>query len=211
MIATPHSSPSSLRFRLREATAEAHRRVEASMALTERCSDRASYSALLADLLGLYAPIEAGLAAVEWGGLGIDVAQRAKAPWLRADLMALGHSSRDIAALPSATQLPSILCPADAFGVFYVLEGATLGGQLILRQIIPSLGVTENAGARFFASYGADVGERWRSFTAALTAYGDCERRARAIERAALATFDSFLLWIDERAPRSTEGAPHVR
>lgn len=210
MIAPP-TSPPSVRFRLRDATTEAHRELEATMALAERCADRASYRALLADLFGIYAPLEAALAAVEWDGLGIDFAQRAKAQWLRADLMALGFSSRDIAALPRTSRLPEIQSPADGFGVLYVLEGASLGGQLILRQIKPALGLSETAGARFFASYGADVGEYWRSFTAAMAVYGASEERAQAMERAALATFQCFQHWINERAPRVTESAAHVR
>jgi heme oxygenase (biliverdin-IX-beta and delta-forming) len=211
MIATSHSSPGAVRFRLREATAEAHRKLEAAMALTQRCADRASYGALLADLWGVYAPLEAELAALDWNGLGVELAQRAKTPWLCADLITLGLSSGGVAALPRASQLPSIQSPADGFGVLYVLEGASLGGQLILRQIKASLGLDEQSGARFFSSYGAEVGERWRSFVAAMAAYGETERRVQAMERAALATFECFLTWINERASRSAEGAPHVR
>lgn len=209
MIAPPPSPPS-VRFRLRDATAEAHRELEATMALAERCADRASYRMLLADMFGIYAPLEAQLAAVAWDGLGIDFARRAKTQWLRADLMALGLSSRDIAALPRTQHLPAIQSAADGFGVLYILEGASLGGQLILRQIKPALGVTETAGARFFASYGADVGEYWRSFTAAMAVYGANEDLAQAMERAALATFACFQNWMNECA-RVTEIAAHVR
>lgn len=209
MTASPSSLPS-VRFRLRDATAEAHRELEATMALAGRCADRASYRALLADLFGIYAPLEAALAAVEWDGLGIDFAARTKSQWLHADLMALGLSSLDIAALPRTTRLPTIQSPSDGFGVLYVLEGASLGGQFIIRQIPRALGLTETAGVRFFASYGADVGEHWRSFIAAMALYGASEERAEAMERAALVTFEHFLFWMNERPPRITEGAAHV-
>lgn len=211
MIATSHSSPGSVRFRLRDATAEAHRNVEAAMSLQQRCADRASYRTLLADMWGIYAPLEAALAVVPWDELGIDIERRAKTAWLRSDLLTLGFSNDDIAGLPRATQIPSIHCPADGFGALYVLEGASLGGQLILREVKSSLGLTEIAGARFFASYGAEVGEQWRSFTAALAAYGDSEIKVHLMERAALATFACFLDWIQERAMRLQEGASHVR
>lgn len=181
------------------------------MALAQRCADRASYRALLADLFGIYAPLEATLAAVEWDGLGIDFSARTKSQWLYADLMALGLSSLDIAALPRAANLPTIQSPSDGLGVLYVLEGASLGGQFITRQILPALGLIEAAGVRFFASYGADVGEHWRSFTAAMAAYGANEERAAAMERAALATFECFLHWMNESAPRIAGSATHVR
>lgn len=167
-MTAPTSSPLNLHFRLRSATAKAHCELEAMVAPAERLADRASYRALLADLFGVYAPLEAALAALEWDGLGIDFSARAKTHWLHADLMARGLPSVDIAALPRSGRLPAIQSPADGFGVLYVLEGASLGGQLILRQIKPALGLTETAGARFFASYGADVGKYWRSFIAAI-------------------------------------------
>ena len=180
------------------------------MALAERCVDRASYRTLLADLWGVYAPLETELAAVAWDDVGIAFSRRAKTQWLRADLMTLGLSQSDIAALPRTQKLPAIKSPADGFGVLYVLEGASLGGQLILRQIVPALGLTESEGARFFASYGEAVGEYWRDFLAAMAAYGDDEEKVRAMESAALATFECFLRWMNDRAPHSLESAGHV-
>ncbi len=211
MIPTPHFAPPSARFRLRDATAQAHRQLEAAVAIGRRCADRASYRALLGEFLGIYEPLERELAAVEWDGLGIDFPRRTKTQWLRDDLLALGLSPREIAALPRAAQLPSILRPADGFGVLYVLEGASLGGQLILRQVKPALSVTEKAGASFFTSYGAEIGEYWRDFTSAMDAYGDSDTRVDAMERAALATFDCFLQWMNARAPRPGAGLSNVR
>lgn len=211
MVAASQSSPANVRFRLRAATAEAHRNVEAAMALSERCVDRASYRSLLADLWGFYRPLEARLAAAPMAGLGVDILQRAKTPWLHADLTAMGLCEHDIAELPRTLTLPSIHCAADAFGVLYVIEGASLGGQIILRQIKANLGLTESSGARFFASYGAEVGEYWRSFIAAMEAYGGAEERAQVMQRAALATFDGLLCWINERALQSQGAVHHVR
>jgi heme oxygenase len=199
MAATSQLSPDTLRFRLREATAGAHKKVETAMALEERCADLPTYRALLADLWGLYAPLEARLATLQWDAVGIDFRQRTKTPWLHADLTILGASEFDIGALPRAVDLPSIQCTADGFGALYVLEGASLGGQIILRRIKSELGLDQSTGARFFSSYGADVGERWRCFVATMTAFGITEDRVQAMERAALATFDTFRLWLGDR------------
>lgn len=199
-----------VRFRLREITAEAHRKVETAMALEERCTDLLAYRALLADLWGLYAPLEARLSTLRWDAAEIDFRQRMKTPWLRADLTMLGLSDIDIEALPQATTLPSIQCPADGFGVLYVLEGASLGGQIIVRRIKSGLGLDQYTGARFFSSYGADVGERWRSFVATMNAFGNAEDRVQAMERAALATFDAFLLWFAEHSTKSSRGSCHA-
>lgn len=210
MASASQLSSGNVRFRLRDVTAEAHKKVEMAMALEERCADLPAYRALLVDLWGLYAPLEARLATLRWDATEVDLCQRMKTPWLRADLAMLGLSDIDIEALPHASALPSIQCPADAFGVLYVLEGASLGGQIIVRRIRSGLGLDAHTGARFFSSYGADVGERWRSFVAAMTAFGNAEDRVQAMEEAALATFHSFLHWFGERSMTSNEGSLHA-
>ena len=210
MAAASQLSSDNLRFRLRQATAEAHKNVETAMALEERCTALPAYRALLSELWGLYAPLEARLATLQWDSVGIDFPQRTKTPWLQADLTILGASEFDIEALPRAVDLPSIQCLADGFGALYVLEGASLGGQIIMRRIKSDLGLDQRTGARFFSSYGADVGERWRGFVATMTAFGNAEDRVQAMERAALATFDSFLLWLGDRPTISNEGSYHA-
>jgi heme oxygenase len=178
-----------LRYRLREATAEAHRHLEAVMSLNERCQRRETYRALLARLFGIYAPLEAALTRMDWQGVDTLVHQRRKLPWLTADLRSLGLSSAEIEGLPKAGTLPDVHEPADAFGILYVLEGATLGGQIISRRLEATLNVTEDTGGRFFASYGSEVGVKWRAYVHAV---------ADRIERAALSTFGSFDVWLAE-------------
>lgn len=185
-----------LRFRLRAATAQAHAALEVAMALEIRCRRRDDYRALLARLWGLYAPLELALARLSWDEAETLVRRRAKAPWLMSDLISLGLSTADIETLPLASALPPIESAADALGILYVLEGATLGGQLILARVERDLGVTAQSGARFFASYGPEVGGHWRAFVETL------ERHAPAgweIERAAMATFRTFLDWMGDR------------
>jgi len=186
---------SGLRWRLREATHDAHQKAEAAMALAERCDDRAAYRTLLCELWGIYAPLEAALSGIVWAPTG-SVFDRSKAQRLRRDLISLGVPSRRISALPQRSELPSILSPADAMGVLYVLEGATLGGQIILRQVTSKLGLTAQSGAQFFAGYGASTGQKWRDFVSALERFdGDAAR----VERAARATFACFIDWMRER------------
>jgi heme oxygenase len=60
---------------------------------------------------------------------------------------------------------------AHALGLLYVLEGATLGGQLLRRRLGPALGLTEERGLAFFTAYGAEVGPMWRAFADALARF----------------------------------------
>ncbi len=48
--------------------------------------------------------------------------------------------------------LPVINSLGRLVGALYVLDGSTLGGQLISRQLNQHLGLTLNTGARFFTA-----------------------------------------------------------
>lgn len=185
-----------LRFRLRAATASAHARLEAAMDIGAHCTDRRTYRTLIARFWGIYAPLEAALRTVDLGALNIDFAARSKAGWLVEDLMVLGLSLEDMTSLPRAQWLPTIEGPADALGVMYVMEGASLGGQIISRQLQTQLAITRSTGGRFFSSYGPEVGDKWRSYVATLEAFGDSPAIAARIKGAALETFACFEAWL---------------
>ncbi len=191
----------SLRFRLRASTAALHRATERVFALDRRFATRTGYRDLLAALHGFHAPIEAALRGLDWTGSAIDAERFCKTTWLAADLAALGLAEADIAALPRCRDLPAITSRAAGLGALYVLEGATLGGQLIVKELKDRLGVTCETGGRFFSSYGKQIGVRWRAFAATLDAFdGD----PALVERAAADTFRAFGDWLPP-----PPGTPH--
>ncbi len=55
---------------------------------------------------------------------------------------------------------------AEALGFRYVIEGSTLGGRVILRQL-EALGI-DTTGLGFLDPHGSRTGEVWRSFVAVL-------------------------------------------
>lgn len=61
------------------------------------------------------------------------------------------------------------LSQAFALGILYVIEGSTLGGRFIFKNIEKSLGYTADAGASYFAGYGNTTGSMWKNFMAQLT------------------------------------------
>lgn len=192
------AAPLTARALLRDATRPLHDRVERAVDLTARARTRDGYRALLTAFYGLHAPIERQLAALPWDEAGLDVGARRKGPLLRADLRALGV---DPAAVPRCPDLPRTDTVAAGFGCLYVLEGSTLGGQVIARDVEASLGLDAGSGAAFFRSYGADVGRMWRAFTRALDAHVDTEARRREALAAATATFETFERWVGRPAP----------
>ena len=60
----------------------------------------------------------------------------------------------------------------EGLGALYVIEGATLGGQVITRYIQSALKIDATNGGRFFAAYGDRTGLLWRDFVRCSTATG---------------------------------------
>jgi heme oxygenase len=63
-------------------------------------------------------------------------------------------------------------------GALYVLEGSTLGGQVIARQLAESIGVSPGQGASFFYGHGEQTQAHWKdfwSFAAGVCATGSIE------------------------------------
>ncbi len=81
--------------------------------------------------------------------------------WLDADLKALGHAN----SLPALGMEPlSLTRPAQWVGCLYVVEGSTLGGQVIARQLRALLGLDATHGARFFHGWGEETDTHWGDF-----------------------------------------------
>jgi len=66
-----------------------------------------------------------------------------------------------------------------AMGIMYVVEGSTLGGRFIIKNIQESFGFDEENGASYFGGYGNKTGSYWKKFLNALT---DFETRNNAGE-----------------------------
>lgn len=102
-----------------------------------------------------------------------DVDSRNKAHQIEADLKVIGEGS--LPADSPITANRSEMSEAFALGVMYVIEGSTLGGRVILKNIQPALQYTEENGATYFGGYGANTGKYWESFMQVLTNYPEDE------------------------------------
>jgi heme oxygenase (biliverdin-IX-beta and delta-forming) len=189
--------PQTLRFRLRDSTRDIHRRLDFALESQGLMAKLEGYQSILMRFLGLYRPLEADLAGISWGDSRIDIGDRMKSSWLGVDLQYLGMATRDIEQLPDCRSTPRPASMAEGLGVLYVLEGATLGGQVIARQLYSRLGIGAENGGRFFAAYGEKTGVMWRQLVAALDRFGEDDTAATAIERMAVATFQCFENWMN--------------
>lgn len=67
-----------------------------------------------------------------------------------------------------------------ALGVLYVIEGSTLGGRVILKNIQHILNLNEENGASYFAGYRDKTGSLWKHFLNKLTS---CETQTKTQEK----------------------------
>jgi len=183
--------------KLREQTAEQHQRLEAKLDILARLSSPQGYKSLLEQFYGFYLPLEIHLGSVMCpaGSLSNFTARR-KTPLLEKDLLFLDLSERDLAELPQCQKLPTVESEAQAFGCLYVLEGATLGGQIISKYVADKLGYERERGATFFKSYGAEVRAMWCGFVQALREYATAHDADDEVVAAAVDTFDKFDQWL---------------
>lgn len=177
------------RHRLKAETGPIHRNLETLMSRTGLTGNIADYGRMLTCFLGFYRPLEASLARLKWQPHALDFDERKKSQWLEADLNALGYRLEGIT---DWQHLPQLGTAIQGLGALYVIEGASLGGKIISRWLAEGLGIGVNNGGRFFSSYGARVGEMWRSYLKSVENAAMVPADAGVITKAAMDTFQSF-------------------
>jgi heme oxygenase len=177
--------------KLKEATRDQHEGLENTVDVMKESLTEEDYKHLLLKFYRFYAPIEEAIGKLDWNEVGYSYENRRKVPKLEEDLEFLGASGqRD--ELEPWTETPGIEDHASGLGVLYVLEGATLGGQIINRHLREHLGVEPGAGASFFSGYGPKTGEMWKEFAQLVDSYSVKFGGEEKMIRAARETFDSF-------------------
>lgn len=88
--------------------------------------------------------------------------ERRKTSLLERDFEVLGFQKQKKLRLTAfSEQVNSI---GFAMGVFYVIEGSSLGGRVIYKHIHKVLGLDADSGAAYFAGYGELTGMLWKEF-----------------------------------------------
>jgi heme oxygenase (biliverdin-IX-beta and delta-forming) len=192
MAASEKKAPADFRGRLRLATRDAHLRLEDAVDFDGRITSIETYRGFLEDFYRLVRPLETMLGGLEPAMLPIDYSSRRKLAWIEADLKDLGHTDETLARLSEYSGIPALAPPLEVLGVLYVLEGSSLGRQMMLGKLGPRLGVRPDWGGHFFNGYGKKTGEMWRAFVAVLNEAARSPDAAQVIEDAALASFAAF-------------------
>ena len=192
--------PASLLDRLKRETQAIHRDVERQIDVMSRVRTAGSYRTLLEQLYGVYCPVESEIARSmsEIATWLPDIDKRMRTASLSLDLRVLGNFCPE--ALPLAPTPPLCSLP-QRFGCLYVLEGSTLGGQTIAREVSSQLRYSPESGCSFFASHGAEISGMWRRFREAIESYAAAHSESHdTIIQSAAATFHTFSGWFERKS-----------
>jgi heme oxygenase len=95
--------------------------------------------------------------------------------------------------LPLCAAMPPLHTVPQLLGALYVMEGSTLGGQVITRQL-ERVGIPLQ---RYFSGYGERTGPMWKTFGLLLTAAAT-PATADDIVASAARTFQHLAAWINQ-------------
>lgn len=163
--------------RLRSVTAPSHQHLESlpvSASIMNPNVTKQQYAHYLALMQDVVRDSEANVYPV-LKGIVPDLDVRLKTPQVESDLHLLGYSDNSTTNPITAN---TFITPGFAMGIMYVIEGSSLGGRIILKNINAALGFDEANGAKYFAGYGPVTGSRWKSFLDVLVKYeneNNCE------------------------------------
>jgi heme oxygenase len=182
---------------LKQATNERHAALEGQLPLLNPLLSHEDYRQLLSRFFGYYAPLEKQLLALPWPDeIGFDYSSRHKTPRLEQDLIALGETPETLAKLPRCQELPEVVTLSNLLGCLYVIEGATLGGQIITQHLQINLGLTPETGAAFFNGYGEQTSVHWQTFCKMLTDLTEETSGDEEIIATANRTFETLGQWL---------------
>jgi heme oxygenase len=165
MIQIALSNSPSLREKLKIQTKPFHDSIE-STALARSLSDGtisiSDYSKYLQRLLALHTDIENQLQHfTEWDEFGIDITKRLRSNLLQQDLASLqGHDTDNYS--PPVFNLQWSF--PVAVGVLYVLEGSTMGGQVLVQRLSHLCGIDGMPSVRYFNAYGNQTMISWKYY-----------------------------------------------
>lgn len=102
----------------------------------------------------------------------LDVNKRIKLPALELDLLEAGLNNEDLNEefKPFGEQGYS---ESFAIGAMYVLEGATLGGNVIQKQLAQNPNFNEQIGLHYYRAYGKDLMVNWKAFVSTINSLPD--------------------------------------
>lgn len=182
--------------KIKEATLANHQQTE-KILVGKMKSMRAvqDYVNILSSFYGYFGGLEEQVARYINPSNLADYNDRRKTAAIAADIKALGGT---VPAIATGDELPQIANYLQAFGALYVIEGSTLGGQIISKMVQQHLHLPEGQGLSFFNGYGDHMHRMWGAFKALLNEAAKSPADEQVITAAANETFAKFKTWLEK-------------
>jgi heme oxygenase len=120
----------------------------------------------------------------------LEINKRRKLPALLKDLDELNINPQDVEFQEKVVSVTAN--DATVLGAMYVLEGATLGGNVIVKRLKVNQNLQQlNLGFHYYQVYGEDLGKYWKQFCQVLNTKIPEEQYHRSIN-SALTMFEHF-------------------
>jgi heme oxygenase len=196
LLATAHESHnvvSNLRDQLRHETRQEHHDLEKALDLFSAQFNVTDYGNLLVKFFVFHVAFDAYLAVKGLEGSSAEkfyLDGRSKKNWLAQDMDFMGIDNvvdiRKLSHDDFAILLPST---EHIWGAIYVIEGSTLGGEILARHFTKTLGLSPEAGLRFFTAYGSETKAKWNEMIRQLESMAKQDERHANIIVGAKRTF----------------------
>jgi heme oxygenase len=183
--------------KLRQETEADHHNVERTVPLMHQGLNIVEYVQCLQRIYGVVIAWEERAAEIAPEWLQPSLLARLRSPLLERDLAWFGVTEKDDRrpTLPEMNNLPNL------FGTMYVMEGSTLGGQLIARHVEEAFHLSEGQGNSYFRGHGSQTGPMWKEFCEMLKLRIPDEQ-TDAVVISAKAMFSTFGMWMQEKSAR---------
>lgn len=181
--------------RLKEETSKAHLHTE-KLLLKKLKAMRSiqDYQHILKIFYGFFHPVELLISEHINPSILPDYTLRGASDKIANDLAMLNN----VVPLPVSAAVPQIRNIPQAAGAMYVIEGSTLGGQVIARMIRenPGIQVSDDA-LTFFRGHDDNTIPMWKTFQGFLNDRFTSEAQIREVTSAATETFSKMSEWIE--------------
>lgn len=177
---------------LKEHTKEHHQSVEKVLVgALKNLSNLKEYASLLLKLHNFYETVEAKVHLLVDESILPDIKSRVHVGKLKSDLLHLGYKIEGTEN-PFSERINEV---SYALGILYVMEGSTLGGQVISSMLKKKLPEADENVISYFNSYGENTPIMWNSFRKYL------ENAPIAIDESQITqgakdTFENLRLWL---------------
>ncbi len=184
---------------LRQATGQTHKEVEKLTPFFRADFNRPLFLKWLDLMHGFYRQIDRTVGQSSFSSTcGWHYA--ARCPLIERDLAALAGRAPEDSADPSRilAKLQSLGNTGEIAGMLYVVEGSTLGGNVLLGVLGKRAGVTAASGASFFAPHGENPQPCWAEYVQLLSRLSSEPGTEHDVVHGAKTTFTTLQEWIKE-------------